>query len=209
MRPAWIPISAVLLCGCASDPPPPLPAPGPSVDPFGSLPPLTEPLPGQEFRFTPGPAAPSRVDRTLAPLRLQIPSAVATGTPRSLPLILLPRRGDPWQAVVVVLPRPATTPDGLRFAWRPPVSGRLRRLGPHTAVFLPQHRFRFATRYTLKLSGADLPVREITRVFDTARPRLVKSTPRPDARGIDHRPRFTLTFDQPVDPQSVRRKTRR
>lgn len=94
----------------------------------------------------------------------------------------------------------------------PEVEGRWQWVGTHALVFVPaKGRLPGATRFSVEvpagtraLDGAALG-KAHTFAFSTPRPKLVRSEPWNGARGLEPGTKLELRFNQPIDPDALRR----
>lgn len=92
----------------------------------------------------------------------------------------------------------------------PPIAGKYRWMGTMTLAFIPDKPLPHATAFTVtipagtrSLSGQTL-AEPVTWTFETPRPRVLYTTPYRGQKFVELDHSITITFNQPVDPGSVR-----
>lgn len=171
--------------------------------------------PDQEITFSLGEQA-----RSASGLFLRAPLRLTFRTGDYLRLTQhLPEAGadqvDPSAAILATFNRPVVPlgadPDSLpqAFSLEPPAEGEGKWLSTSTYVFTPRPALAGGVEYTVRLQerltavdGSPLAAQE-SWTFTTAHPELLSVHPEDGQRGVPLDAAIELTFNQPMDPQSL------
>lgn len=171
--------------------------------------------PDQEITFSLGDQA-----RSAAGIRLPAPLQIAFRTGEYLRLTQhLPEAGadqvDPSAAILATFNQPVVPlgadPDSLpeAFSLEPPADGEGKWLNTSSYIFYPRPALAGGRDYTVRLrenllstNGSPLEIQEFWS-FTTAKPQVLSVVPEDGQRGVPLDASVELTFNQPMDPQSV------